>query len=170
MDFFKLIKQRYSCRNFNATPIELEKLELVLEAARLAPTAANRQPFKIIVIDTAEYENELSEIYAKKWFTSAPYVLAITTVKSDAWANENGTTYEMLDAGIVFDHLSLMATEIGLATCWVAAFNIEKANEFLKSDGYTPIAFMPIGYPEDHAFEKKRKPINDIVSYKLGKP
>ena len=169
MDFLKLIKERYSCRNFNSAPIELEKLELVLEAARLAPTAANRQPFKIIVIDTTEYKNELDEIYAKKWFTSAPYILAIVTAESDAWANEGGTTYEMLDAGIVFDHLSLMASEIGLATCWVAAFNMEKAKKFLKLDGYTPAAFMPIGYPEDKALEKKRKPINDIVIYKLGK-
>lgn len=169
MDFSKLIKARYSCRNFNESPVELEKLEELLEAARLAPTAANRQAFKIIVIDTEAYKSELGEIYPKPWFVSAPYVLAIATAKNDSWSNDVGITYDMVDAGIVFDHLSLMASEIGLATCWVAAFNTKKAEEFLKLDDYSPIAFMPIGYAADNVVEKKRKPLKDIIIYKLDK-
>ena len=168
MDFKKLINERYSCRDFSSSPVEIEKLEQLLDAARLAPTAANRQAFKIYVISSSEYKSELQKIYNKEWFTNASYVLAIAVNKDESWHNALDVGYGFVDVGIVFDHVALMASEIGLASCWVAAFDYAAAKAFLKlDDKWEVAAFMPIGYAKAKVTPKRRKSIDDIVVYKI---
>lgn len=166
MEFYDLIKKRYSVRAYQSKPVEEEKLQKVLEAANLAPTAANRQPFKIIVIHTKKREAKLKRIYHRDWFSQAPLVIGICAMKSEAWSRMDGKNYADVDATIAMDHLILAAADLGLGTCWVAAFNPDAAREILGlPDDVEPVAFTPLGYPADELKSKKRKALGEIVRY-----
>jgi nitroreductase len=165
MDFFELIQERYSVRRYKSTSVEDEKLNQVLEAARLAPTAANRQPFRVVVIETAGHEEELSTVYGAEWFTDAPLVLCVCGVEAEAWVrSHDGKSYLDVDAAIVMDHIVLAATALGLGTCWIAAFNPDAAREVLDlPEGVEPIIFTPLGYPDTSPGSKRRKDLDDLV-------
>ncbi|NTV91355.1 MAG: nitroreductase [Clostridiales bacterium] len=166
MEFFDVINNRRSMRAYKPSPVEKEKLEAVLEAARQAPTACNLQAFKVLVIPTEGHEEELQKIYPKTWFTQAPYILGVCSIPGGCWVRRDQRSYGEVDASIIMDHIILAATAQGLGTCWVGAFDYEKAKEVLALDpSYDPIAFTPIGYSSDTPREKKRKPIEELVEY-----
>jgi len=145
-------------------PVEKEKLERVLKAAVLAPTAANRQPFRVYVIATKGRVEALKAIYPREWFTEAPYVLAVCSTPNAAWVHRAGKNYSDVDAAIVMDHLVLAATAEGLGTCWVAAFDIEAAHSLLGLDsGLEPIAFTPLGYARGEQPKRTRKQVDELV-------
>ncbi len=121
MDFQTLIRHRYSVRSYRSDPVPKDKLAPVLEAARWAPTAANRQPFQLFVIETKGREKELLEIYPKDWFVQAPLVVCACGVPSQGWVRGDGVNYTMVDVAIVVDHFTLAATDMGLGTCWIAS-------------------------------------------------
>ncbi len=89
MEFLELIRKRYSVRAYKSKPVEEEKLNKVLEAAILAPTAANRQPFRLIVLKTAGREADLKRVYPRDWFVQAPLVICACAVKSESWVNDS---------------------------------------------------------------------------------
>ncbi len=166
MDFQHLIEARYSVRCYTRQPVEQEKLDLVLNAARLAPTAANYQPFRLVVVPTAGRETELRRVYDRPWFVQAPLVIAICTVSSEAWVRRDRKNYGDVDATIAMDHLILAAADLGLGTCWVAAFDPQAARDLLKAGkGEEPLAFTPLGYAADRPGPKPRKPLSDLVRY-----
>jgi nitroreductase len=166
MEFSELIKTRYSVRAYKPDPVEDEKLQQVLEAARLAPTAANRQPFQLIVIHTAGKEEELKRIYGRDWFVQPPIVIGVCGVPALAWSRMDGMNYHVVDAAIVMDHLILAAANLGLGTCWIGAFDPDAAHEVLGlPDTAEPIAFTPLGYPADEPKPKKRKPLSELMRY-----
>jgi len=166
MNFSELIARRYSVRSYRALPIEAEKLQCVLEAARLAPTAANRQPFRIYVIRTAGRADDLKRIYHKAWFSQAPLVLCVCGLPGQAWVRGDGQSYLAVDVAIVMDHLTLAAADLGLGTCWIADFNAAAARKVLALPvGVEPVIFSPLGYPADQLSPKNRKPLSDLVSY-----
>jgi nitroreductase len=96
MEYADLIAARYSVRAYRPEPVEDEKLQAVLEAARLAPTAANRQPFQLVVLHTAGREAEIGKIYHRPWFVQAPLVIAVCAVASQAWVRESDR-FNLLD-------------------------------------------------------------------------
>lgn len=166
MDFFELISKRYSVRAYQNVPIEQEKLDQVLEAARLAPTADNRQPFQLIVIHTVGRESELRQIYNRDWFVQAPLIICACGIPKFSWVRRDHRRYLDVDVAIIMDHLILAATSLGLGTCWIAAFNAAKAKEILGlPDGIEPLIFTPLGYPADHLEKKVRKSITELVRY-----
>ncbi len=166
MDFLELIAKRYSVRAYTGAAVEQDKLQRVLEAARLAPTAANRQPFQIVVIRTAGRNEELKRIYHRDWFRQAPLVLCVCGLSDQAWVRGDGRSYLAVDAAIVMDHMILAAAELGLGTCWIANFNAAAAREILRlPPGVEPILFTPLGYPADQPTPKERKPLADLVRY-----
>ena len=166
MEFSQLIRQRYSVRSYKSNPVEEDKLHQVLDAARLAPTAANRQPFQLIVIHTEGREEALKKVYNRFWFTQAPLVICIVGLHDEAWTRYDETKYTYVDAAIAMDHLILAATDLGLGTCWIAAFNPDAARETLGlPDNVEPILFTPLGYPADQPKEKERKPLSELVRY-----
>jgi nitroreductase len=167
MEYSELIAARYSVRAYRPDPVEDEKLEAVLEAARLAPTAANRQPFQLIVMHTAGREEEIWKIYRRPWFVQAPLVIGVCAISSLAWVRESDRfNARLIDAAIVADHLILAAANLGLGTCWVAAFNVEAARDVMKlPDEAEPVIFTPLGYPADQPGPKTRKPLNELVRY-----
>ncbi|UCG53994.1 MAG: nitroreductase family protein [Dehalococcoidia bacterium] len=168
MDFFELAKKRYSVRAYKSTPIEYGKLQEVLNAARIAPTAANRQPFQLIIIQTQGRKEELLRIYNKPWFVEAPLIICICSIPSESWTRKDGKNYCDVDVAIAMDHLILAATEQGLGTCWVGAFEPGEARKVLKlPDGIEPIAFTPLGYPNDKPGDIVRKTIEELVQYHI---
>ena len=165
MNFQELIRKRYSVRAYKQDPVEEEKLARVLEAARLAPTAANRQPFRVVVVRTKGRENDLRRVYGREWFAQAPLVLAVCAVPAESWVRKaDGWNAAEVDATIAMDHLILAAAEEGLGTCWIAAFDPGAAREILGLPAdVVPIAFTPLGYPADSPAAKKRRPLADLV-------
>ena len=167
MEYSQLIAQRYSVRAYRPDPVEDEKLKQVLEAARLAPTAANRQPFQLVVMHTAGRKEELGRIYRREWFVQAPIIIAVCAVSSQAWVRESDRfNARMIDATIVADHLILAAADLGLGTCWIAAFNVAAAREVLGlPEDVEPVIFTPLGYPADVPGPKVRKSLEELVRY-----
>ena len=167
MDFFDLIAGRYSVRAYLPDPVENEKLEQILQAARLAPTAANCQPFQIIVIHTKERQAELRRIYHREWFTQAPLILCGVGMPAQGWVrSEDKRRYLDVDLAIVMDHVILAAASLGLGTCWIAAFNARAAREILRlPEEVEPLIFTPLGYAADQPGTKERKPLSELVRY-----
>jgi nitroreductase len=166
MQFSELIRMRYSARAYTPDPVEKEKLHKVLEAARLAPTAANRQPFQLIVVRTEGREAELRRIYHREWFTQAPLIICACAIPDQGWVRMDGKPYTDIDVAIAMDHLILAAAELGLGTCWVGAFDSSAAREVLGlPEGVEPIVFTPLGYPADRPGSKVRKSLSDLVRY-----
>ncbi|NLG65162.1 MAG: nitroreductase [Actinobacteria bacterium] len=166
MDVLDLIARRYSVRAYRPDPVEEEKLRQVLEAARLAPTAANRQPFRVLVAQTRGREEELRRVYNRPWFVDAPLVVGVVAVPAEAWRRMDGKPYDEVDATIAMDHLVLAATALGLGTCWVAAFDPAAAREvFGLPDDVAPVAFTPLGYAADEPRHKTRRPLEELVKH-----
>jgi nitroreductase len=166
MDFTTLVESRYSVRSYKTDPIEEEKLQKVLEAARLAPTATNRQAFQFLVVHTKGREEELKRIYRSDWFTQAPLVVCACGIPAENWVRMDGKNYNDVDVAIAMDHLILAATDAGLGTCWIGAFDAEAAKEVLGlPEGVEPIAFTPLGYPAGEPKPKKRKELSELVRY-----
>ncbi|MEG6513481.1 nitroreductase family protein [Desulforamulus ruminis] len=166
MNFQELIQKRYSVRAYKSDPVPPEALQQVLEAARPAPTAVNKQPFQLIVIHTEGRKEELKRIYKGNFFSEAPVLICICVIPAQAWSRKDGKNYGLVDATIAMDHLILAATELGLGTCWVAAFDPDAAREILGlPDEVEPVAFTPLGYPVDTPTHTSRKPLSELVRY-----
>ena len=166
MEFTELVKKRYSVRAYKSDPVEENKLHQVLEAARLAPTAANRQPFQIVVVHTAGRETELGRLYGREWFVQAPLIICACGMPAKSWVRSDGKNYNDVDVAIAMDHLVLAAANLGLGTCWIAAFDPAAVREVLGlHDDVEPIALTPLGYPADEPSPKKRKALSELVRY-----
>jgi len=164
VDFFETIAARYSVRGYKPDPVPDELLDKVLEAARRAPTAANRQPFRLVVVQTRGREEELARVYGRPWFTQAPLVVAVIAVPGEAWRRMDDKPYHEVDAAIAMDHLILAATALGLGTCWIAAFDPAAAREVLGlPDDVEPIAFTPLGWPDKEPRGTGRRPLAELV-------
>jgi nitroreductase len=166
-DLLDLVVRRYSVRAYKPDPVEDGKLQKVLEAARLAPTAANRQPFQLIVAHTNGRQEELAKIYPRPWFVQAPLIICSCSLGLKGWSRSlDGVNYTLVDVAIAFDHLILAATDLGLGTCWIAAFNVEATRRALgippEAD---PVIITPLGYPADAPGIKSRKPLSELVHY-----
>lgn len=166
MDFLELAEIRYSVRAYHPDPIPEDLLRQVLEAARLAPTAHNNQPFRLIVIPTAGRRDALKRVYNRDWFAEAPIVIAAVAVPGEAWTSRDGRNYAWVDATIAMDHLILAATDLGLGTCWIAAFDPAAARDVLGlPDDAELVAVTPLGFPADEPGFKRRKNMDKIVRY-----
>ena len=167
MDTLELIARRYSVRAYRPDPVEEDKLARVLEAARLAPTAANRQPFQIIIAHVKGREAELRRVYHRPWFIEAPLVLCACGLPAQGWVRKyDGANLTTVDVAIVMDHIILAAASLGLGTCWIAAFDPAATREvFGLPAGVEPVALTPLGYPADQPGPKERKPLSELVRY-----
>lgn len=167
MEYLELIHHRYSVRSYQSLSVEQGKLLKVLEAARQAPTACNRQPFRFYVIPTAGREKDLKRIYPRPWFTQAPLLICACAIPTQGWKRRDGKNYAEVDVTIAMDHLILAAADLGLGTCWVAAFDPAAAREVLAlPEDEEPIVFTPLGYPSEPITSRVRRPLSEIVVYK----
>jgi nitroreductase len=170
MSFLTLAKNRYSCRDYKNQQIEEDKLNQVLEAGRIAPSAKNLQPWRFIVVQEKNLLEKIKGCYGRTWIQSAPTVLVICGDHKTAWYRADGKDHTNVDISIAIDHITLAATDQGLATCWICKFNAMQVGEILQlPEGVEPIALIPIGYPNDSTdpgrHDTKRKPINEIAHW-----
>lgn len=166
MDLYEVISTRRSIRKYKSDPVEEEKLNRILEAVRIAPSAGNRQPWHFIVIKDEETKRRLKEAYDKEWFYNAPVIIFAGGEPSISWTRKDGRDYKDVDVAIAFDHLVLAATAEGLGTCWIGAFEPKAVREILGiPEGIEPIALTPLGYPDEAPEARERKPFNQIVRF-----
>lgn len=166
MDFYDVIKTRLSVRGYSQKPVEEDKLARVLEAARIAPSAANRQPWQYVVVRDAETKARLRPAYDREWFYTAPVIIAAIGDPSVAWVREDRRSYLDVDVAISFDHLVLAAAAEGLGTCWIAHFKPAVVSEVLGIPaGYEPLLLTPLGYPSVTPQPRDRKALSEIVHW-----
>ncbi|MFQ6105338.1 MAG: nitroreductase family protein [Candidatus Glassbacteria bacterium] len=166
MEFSELIFKRRSVRKYKKKPVEDEKLQKILEAMRIAPSAANRQPFVFYVVRDEETRLRMREVYDKEWFYTAPVILCGFVNQGKAWTRYDGKKYGEVDVTIAMDHLILAAANEGLGTCWVAAFKPDRLREILGAgDELEPVVITPLGYPDDGTRDTKRKPLEELVVF-----
>jgi nitroreductase len=167
MDVFEAINKRRSVRTYLDKPIEEEKLNTVLEAGRLAPSASNRQEWRFVIVRDGEVRRKLGEAANEQSFVgTAPVVIAACAV-TDEHVMSCGQLCYPIDVAIALDHISLTAVEQGLGTCWIGAFNEGKVKEILGiPEKVRVVELMPIGYPAIRTVkEKDRLPFNKIVKH-----
>ena len=166
MEFTELIQKRYSVRAYKSDPVQKDKLDHILQAARMAPTAANRQPFRLIVTRTEGKTSDLRRVYDRDWFVQAPLIICACAYPDKGWVRYDGKSYVDVDVAIAMDHLILAAADQGLGTCWIASFNVDAAREvFGLPEELDPVILSPLGYPNDQPSPKERKVISDLVHY-----
>ena len=152
MTFQELARARYSVRSFRDTPIEEEKMSLILEAGRVAPTACNFQPQRIYVAKSAESREKLAQVCRCTF--GAPVILVVCYDRERDWKNKLMPGYESgeTDAAIVCTHMMLQAFELGIGSCWVGYFNAQTVKEALGlPENVTVSALLPMGYPAENA-------------------
>lgn len=169
--FLQLAKDRFSVRYYAKTPVEQEKIDAILEAARVAPTAKNIQPFHIYVLKSAEAISKINKL--SRCAYEAPVVFVVCYDKSKAWespfdANDNSG---VMDASIVGTHMMLEATEQGLGSCWVKLFDPkELAAAFGIPENLTPSFLLDVGYPLKGTAPSKmhfqKREVKDFTTYK----
>ncbi len=164
--FFDLAASRYSVRSYANTPISPEILETVLTAGTIAPSACNIQPWTFIVVTSEEVRQGMGSVYIRDWFLTAPVYIIVCVSKSAAWKRADGLSYAMVDAALAMDHMILAATEQGLGTCFIAAFDRNAAVQLLRIPAdWEPILITPLGYPLATPPQKKRKLLSDVVRW-----
>jgi nitroreductase len=178
-EFLKLCRARRSVRRFADRPVEREKIELCLEAARRAPSADNLQPWRFIVFDDREKKAEMAGAvfrgtYALSKRLAAAPVLVSLLIKENVLVNKvagavQGTQYQLVDAGIAGEHFVLAAAEQGLGTCWIGWYDGRALLRHLglRGKGYKPVALIALGYPaaDSSTRERKRKALSEIASW-----
>ncbi len=175
-DFLNIISRRQSDRAYHTTPIEKEKLDRILEAARIAPSACNAQPWKFIVVDNSELKNKIADCTSSKLlgmnhFTKqAPVHIVIVEEKanftSSAGSLIKNKTFPLIDIGIAAEHICLQATTEELGTCMIGWFDETKVKKLLNIPKSKRVPLIiTIGYPAKETREKRRKPLNDVVSF-----
>ena len=149
MDFRELAVERYSVRKFRPAPVEKEKLDLVLEAGRNAPTAGNKQPQRILVITQEEGLNKIDQCSRCRF--GASVVLLVCFDTNECWVRRfDGEKSGWVDASIVTAQMMLQAADIGLGTTWVMHFDAAKTvEEFHLPENIVPVAMLPLGYPAE---------------------
>lgn len=171
MSFTNLITNRYSVRAYSNRKVEKEIIIELLEAARLAPSAVNYQPWKFIVITEEQELASIHEVYHRTWFREAPVCIVACADHEQSWKRKSdGKDFADVDLAIAIDHLILKATELNLGTCWICNFDVEMVRQKLAlPDHMEPIALIPVGYINSAAPEKKRKELSEIVQWGMKK-
>ncbi|MDU1890049.1 MAG: nitroreductase family protein [Dysgonomonas sp.] len=172
MKLLELIESRYSVRAYLPQSVEKEKLEYILNCARLAPSAANLQPWVFYVVEKeGEVKERVRESYHRDWFKEAPVYIVVCKDTSVSWKRTatDGKDYADVDAAIAAEHICLAAAEIGLGTCWICNFDPEILSRALQlSDNVEAVAMFCLGYINEEkskAPEKKRRPLSDSTRW-----
>ena len=164
--FLTLAAERYSCRAFTKEPVADEDIQHILEAARLAPTAVNRQPVHIWVVQTRKYRDKLKETSAYTY--DAPVIFIVGCRPEDAWVRKyDGKNGAEIDAAIVGTHIMMEAADLGLGCTLVGSFDPAKLKEVLPQIGeWMPVAMFPVGHilGEPSARHGERKAMEDLVT------
>jgi nitroreductase len=166
MRVLEAIKERRSVRSYKDLPVPEEKLTKVLSGARMAPSSGNRQPWKFVVVKEKKRRRALARAASNQPFVQeAPIVIAAVALNPGR-PMQCGVPSYAVDLAIAVDHITLVAAEEGLGTCWIGAFSQDEVRGLLNiPPEHTVVALLPLGYPADTSRSKVRKPLEEIVSY-----
>ena len=167
--FYNLVASRYSCRKYTSAPVDRELIMAVLDTARLAPSACNRQPWQFLVLDTPESRQPVLDCYDREWMKNIPAFIVALGLKDEAWVRQyDGKNHVDIDLAIAVEHICLSASSLGLGTCWICHFDPRLLSEKLGlPDNVEPIAIVPVGHPDPDAAvpQKNRKSFDEIVKW-----
>ncbi len=165
MTILEPIRRRYSCRAYQDRPVEQEKLDQIFEAARLAPSAKNMQDWRFVAVTDKEKKRQLAKAANNQMFLEKAGVIIAACSNSDD-VMRCGQAIGPIDVAIALEHISLQATQLQLATCWIGSFYPEKVRPILGiPDDIAIIELMALGYPADKPKEAKREPLKNILCY-----
>jgi nitroreductase len=165
MEVLDVIRNRRSIRSYIERPVEDEKLSRVLEAGRISPSAANLQPWDFVVVQDEAAKARLSSAYTRAWFIKAPVIIVVCATPAKGWRRSDGEEFWKIDAAIAMQSMVLAATAEGLGTCWIGAFDEEKAKAALGiPQGVRVVAMTPLGYAaESPGQTTNRKSLAEIL-------
>jgi nitroreductase len=171
MSFLELVQKRKSVRQFKKQMVEDEKLRLVLEAGRLAPSAANCQPWYFIVVKDTGLQERIAESYSPfnlAHYKSTPVIIVVCGDHQKSWHRDgDGKDYCDVDIAIAVDHMTLAAADMGLGTCWLCGFDPQRCSQALNLPQHIePIAILNVGYPVTalaSGKQKYRKRFEEVV-------
>jgi nitroreductase len=168
MEFFDVIKKRHSIRAFTSRPIEESKIKQILEAANSAPSAGNLQAYKIFLVQDEKRKRDLAlASLAQSFVAEAPIVLVFCAdpeASGKKYGKRGRSLYSIQDATIAAAYAQLAATDLGLASCWVGAFDDKEVLKVIGNpEGLLPVAIIPIGYPAEEPEATSRKKLEELV-------
>ncbi len=166
MDVFEAIKERRSVRAYDDKPVEKEKLNKIFEAARLAPSAANYQEWRFVVVTEKSKGKALMTAANNQSFVAEAPVVIACCAETDEHKMRCGEQCYPIDVAIAIDHITLAAVALGLGTCWIGSFYPDKVREILNiPETIKVVELLTLGYPADSPRPKNRKTIEEIVHY-----
>ncbi len=167
MDVIDAIKTRKSIRSFLDKPVEDAKLNTVLDAGRLAPSAANRQEWRFLLVRGLETRKRIAMAAGRQKFVGEAPIIIVACAETDNKVMRCGQLSYPIDVAIALDHMTLAAVELGLGTCWIGNFDDQLVKKILGIPDEIPIVqLLPLGYPEDPSvIEKNRLPVEKIVRH-----
>jgi len=167
MNVMDAIRTRKSVRAYLDKPVEDEKLNIVLEAGRMAPSASNRQEWRFVIVRDVDTRKKLVRAAGNQLFIGKAPVVIVACADTDEHVMKCGQPCYPIDVAIALDHITLMAVELGLGTCWIGHFDEKEVKKILDiPEKIRVIELMPLGYPtKPSAVEKMRLPLEKIVRY-----
>ena len=168
MELFDTLQRRYSARAYQSKPVAASDLQRILQAANDAPSAGNKQAYEIVVVSDARRKRDLAQAAGDQQFIAeAPVVLVFLTNPDhnrDRYGERGARLYAVQDATVACAYAQLAATALGLATCWVGAYDDEAIAEIVRApDSSQPVAILPIGYAADTARPRSRRPLASLI-------
>ncbi len=165
MAVLEAIKKRYSCRSYLDKPVEREKLEQILEAARLAPSAKNLQDWRFVVVTDKDKKQKLAEAANNQTFIEkAGAIIIACSISKDVM--RCGQPVAPIDVAIALEHICLQATELHLSSCWIGSFYPDKVRPMVNiPENVAIIELLAVGYPADTQKQPSREPMQKIVSF-----
>lgn len=167
-EFMALALQRYSCRKYKNTPVNKEIILQLIEAARIAPSACNKQPWTFYIADDKESTEKIVGCYEREWVKNVPAFIVAVGNHDESWHRSfDNKDHADIDIAIACEHICLAAAALGLGSCWICHFDAKKCAEVLGlSQNQEPIAIIPIGFPENNDIpNKNRKSIDEITKW-----
>ncbi len=166
MDVFEAIKERRSVRAYDDKPVEKEKLDKIFEAVRLAPSAANYQEWRFVVVTEKSKRKALMTAANNQSFVAEAPVVIACCAETDGHKMRCGEQCYPIDVAIAIDHITLAAVALGLGTCWIGSFYPDKVREILNIPKTIKVVeLLTLGYPADSPRPKNRKTIEEIVFF-----
>lgn len=166
MNVMEAIRKRRSIREYQNKEVEEEKLKKILEAGRLAPSASNRQEWRYIVVRDKTTREKLMRAAKNQRFVAEAAVVIVACAETDEHRMTCGQLSYPIDVAISLDHMSLVAVEEGLGTCWIGAFYEEKVKEILGIPPHIRVVeLLTLGYPKESPLPRPRKSLEEIVRY-----
>ena len=166
MSVYETIRDRGSIRRYKAQPIPEKELETILDAARLAQSAANRQPWQFVVVTDEATKKALVSAAGQQSFVRDAAATIVCIVDPEACANVGPFSGFLIDAAIAIENMVLTAWDQGIGSCWIGAYNERETKQLLGiPDHLRVVSLLTLGYPDEEPGPKKRKSLDEIVHY-----